>query len=247
MPDIKLTCQCGREVTLSEYAKPESRICPSCGTAIAIPGTPESDSRSTSSSVPSPAESDARASEPTSGDRAKPSLAKRPRTGKRKTVLPADAPVSTVRAEVVPSTRRVRRAQPTVFSAATISLLILLLVGIPLAWYRYSGRMDPTTLESLFHMGYEWGPWALLIVHVLIIINAFHDEFFQGILSIMVPLYSFSYLYIRSDNHYLRVGFALFLILFAPGTYDGAADYANLIYHKASAWIGQYDHEAGFE
>lgn len=50
----------------------------------------------------------------------------------------------------------------------------------------------------------QYAPHAVVALHVMIVLLAFRDTVFQGILSLIIPFYSFFYLFLVSDAFYLR-------------------------------------------
>lgn len=78
-------------------------------------------------------------------------------------------------------------------------LLFAVLAGI-MAYLRYGGGLSPQNL-ALFR---RFGPWVLLGFHLLVVLEAFRDSVFQGILCLIIPLYSVYYLFLLSDQFLLR-------------------------------------------
>jgi hypothetical protein len=50
----------------------------------------------------------------------------------------------------------------------------------------------------------DYGPYIVIVLHVVIVLTAFQDTVFQGILCLLIPFYSFYYLFLVSDSFYLR-------------------------------------------
>ena len=236
MPDIELTCTaCSDTLTISEYATPENLKCPSCGADMDLPGeNPVGDSGG-NIVIEQPDPSQRRAS-----------VARRPPSS----AAPGKAEVPSgtrVVAEVQADPEQTKKSRARIMGPGVISTIVLLIIGIPLAWYRYAGPIDPGLSASLDSFGYTWGPLILLAFHVIILLEAYRDEFFFGVMSTIVPLYSFVYLYTRSDNQIVRVVFSLFIIVFAIQTYEGTIYHTAKIYDEVNAFIAQSDREAGFE
>jgi uncharacterized MnhB-related membrane protein len=67
-------------------------------------------------------------------------------------------------------------------------------------FFRYGGGLSGTETQFLK----EYGIFMLLAVHIFIVLKAFKDSIFSGVLSLLVPFYSFYYLFFISDDFILR-------------------------------------------
>jgi hypothetical protein len=76
----------------------------------------------------------------------------------------------------------------------------------------------------------QYAPHAVIALHVIIVLTAFRDTVFQGILSLIIPFYSFFYIFLVSDAFYLRAMTAGVLV----GT---GLDAAVFFQHKANTTI----------
>lgn len=75
------------------------------------------------------------------------------------------------------------------------------LLGAPvLTVVRYAGVLPPDVLQPLR----DHGPWLVVAFHCAIVLYAFKDSVHQGILCLLVPFYSFFYLFFLSNAFYLR-------------------------------------------
>jgi len=81
-----------------------------------------------------------------------------------------------------------------------LSWLVFVILGGALGYLRYGDFLEPDELALMI----KYGPYALLIVHIIIVVAAFNDSVFQGILCLLIPFYSFYYLFIVSDLFMLR-------------------------------------------
>lgn len=236
MPDITIPCSaCDHSLTISEYAKPENLRCPSCGAEVALPGRTPAAAAGGNVVIEQPDPSRRRAS-----------VARRP----ARSAATGDAPPAAgarVVAEVEVDSEKARRSRRRILGPGIISAIVLLIIGLPLAWYRYAGPIDPGMAASLDHFGHTWGPLIILAFHIIILLEAYRDEFFFGVMSTIVPLYSFAYLYTRSDNQVVRIVFSLFVVVFALPMYDGTIEKLSSAYETVNAFIAQSDREAGFE
>ena len=93
-------------------------------------------------------------------------------------------------------------------SHALLSWLTFLCIGGIMGFVRYSGIADPTYTAML----QVYGPYVVVIFHIVIVLAAFQDSAFQGILCLVIPLYSLYYLFVISDEFYLRAILAGILV-----------------------------------
>ncbi len=103
----------------------------------------------------------------------------------------------------------------------TLCWLALFAIGVPLAYLRYGNVLGNGTLVSLSTFGTTYGLAIMLIFHVLCVLIAFKDEISRGMLALVVPCYSFFYVFSKSDQYVVRVLLGLFLIAFGFETYEG--------------------------
>lgn len=237
MADITITCgKCGNSLSVSEYVISADLKCTTCGADLENPAVPKSRNG---------AESDS--------GRPALKLVKR-KEPKPSTDPPADPEVQPPGEEgetrVVASIEATRKFtadidKPSRYISGTfIGWAVLVLIGVPLAWWRY--RMaGGAQIETLGNFGRSWGPAVLLGFHLTICVFAFRDEFFVGVMCVLVPLYSLVHIFSRTDLAAVRVPLTLFLILLGPETFDGTKYYISEVYYEISSWIGQYEREAG--
>jgi len=98
---------------------------------------------------------------------------------------------------------------------------------------RYSGLTPPDIL------GYckDAGPFIAGALYVFIIIVAFKDSMFNGILSVLIPFYPFYYLFAVADDFYLRAVAIATLILTGEDSYYFYSQYANSIIDLINEFI----------
>ena len=77
----------------------------------------------------------------------------------------------------------------------------------------YLRFLMPLTAGVLAGMRF-WGSMTLLACHVRIIISAFSDDTFQGMLCLLIPGYSLYYLFFMSDEYLLRAITAALVVTF---------------------------------
>lgn len=80
------------------------------------------------------------------------------------------------------------------------ALAIFVVFGSVMGYLRYGGGLDVSRLAVL----HAYAAPAALVLHLLIILKAFEDQVFQGILCVLVPFYSIFYLFAVCDSVYIR-------------------------------------------
>lgn len=197
MADIQLTCPaCGRPHTVSEFAEEAGLACPACGQAMVLP---ERQPRKTVLEL-------------------KRRLPPRP----REQAVPADTPglAGNLSAVPTPAARRsasmvrdTHRVQAHALKVWLSALVFLALAGV-LAYIRFYGGWPGLPLETL-----KWyGRLAIAAAYVLIIVLALRDNMFDGLLSIVIPLYPFYYLFLSSSAVFMRALVGALLVAFGYDT-----------------------------
>ena len=184
MADIQIQCeQCGQEVTLSQYADPSAVVCRVCGQRLRQPGM---------AAPPPPME--------------KESLKLRPRT------VVVDARDLEAEAETMEVTNKAwfRKApkKKVGMTHALIGWGLFLVLGAGMGTLRYGDVLSPSNMSLL----QEFGPYIFIAVNIVIVLMAFTDQIFQGILVLLVPFYSIFYIFMISDKFIVRALFAGLLV-----------------------------------
>ena len=74
-------------------------------------------------------------------------------------------------------------------------------------------------------------------LQILIVLKAFQDSVLQGILCLLIPGYSFVYLFFMSDDFYARAVLGGLLIGMAKDSYLFYEQYALTLYNAINAWL----------
>ncbi|MDP2991545.1 MAG: hypothetical protein Q8O57_13375 [Kiritimatiellota bacterium] len=150
----------------------------------------------------------------------------------------ADAPGSADNVSALPAlvvrrsavlARDAHRVQAHALRAWLSALIFLVLAG-GLAYIRFYGSWPGLPLETL-----KWyGILAVAAAYLFIIGLALRDNMFDGLLSIVVPLYPFYYLFFSSSALFTRalvgallVAFGYDTLLYLQGWADGIIDAVN--------------------
>lgn len=214
MADMILTCpKCETKVTVSEFIKEESVPCRTCGEAVPLPSRTKSAVLSLKKHVEPPAPP--------------PSLAPAPTPPGRQ------APAAVVKESKFLKHEQQRVKANTVVQACSWIVFILLAAG--LAWLRFYADLPGLPLKTIK----AYGLYAIFASYLLIIVLAVKDHMVYGLLSLVVPLYPFYYLFLVSANVYVRaivgallIAFGWDFLLFLQGQWDAMyARITHLIQH----------------
>ncbi|MFC1496844.1 hypothetical protein ACFLS1_00035 [Verrucomicrobiota bacterium] len=97
------------------------------------------------------------------------------------------------------------------FHIITSVILFAVLASI-MASMKYKGGFSDETTELINYIG----PVIVAGFHVFIVILGFKDSWFNGLLCLMVPFYSFFYFFVIEGNCYLRALFGAILVAIGP-------------------------------
>ncbi|MDP6491158.1 MAG: hypothetical protein QGH42_06610 [Kiritimatiellia bacterium] len=213
MADVEVKCeQCGAPVVLSEYAAINTISCRSCGSALkAVPTSPtDSVSERLKLKQREAADESEEDSDAATGD-------------EEESTWRFDRYIEKSRGNIKTETKQ---------SGVIWSWLCFIVIAALMASIRFLYIMPPDYLAML----QLYGPYIALMMHIVIILMAFKDTVFQGILCLLIPGYSFFYLFLVSDNFWARalmggllvgIGFdsALFYKDVAADVYRTVSDY----------------------
>ncbi len=220
MADIPVQCPaCGNRFQVSEYADRDKLLCAKCGAAI-----PPPEQQAVTAEYPAPKLRLATA---------------------QPIITPVVPPPS---AELSVTQAWMRRRQQHAKSKSSrrhLSLLtrlnsstwsnwaiFILLAGVGI-YLRFFAPMSAALHGELRY----WGAMALLACHITIVISAFSDETFQGILCLLVPVYSLYYLYSLSDEHFLRAIMAALALAFGMDAWQYLNAITNDVFDGVNRWM----------
>jgi len=113
------------------------------------------------------------------------------------------------------------------------SWLVFILLGAGMWFLRYGDILSREHLGMLK----DYGPYLLLVIHVILVLMAFQDAVFQGILCLFIPLYSFYWLFIVTDAFLLRAIVAALCVGIGQDSVMFYQDVLNDVFRTVTDWI----------
>jgi hypothetical protein len=218
MADIEIKCPvCERTVTISEFVDGDSLYCNSCGEKLRMP-----------SSVPH-------------AGRKKPTVNRPVITGQTTSIVPEPEPEEggdTTAWRFHRHTQKKREAEQKSkklhIGPAVISWLIFALLAALTFSLKYRN-----ILPEQYHKDFAfYAPFVVLAFYVLIVLKAFKDSVFHGVLCLLLPPYSLYYIFLVSDDFYMRAVFAGLLVGLGQDTFLLLKVVALEAYDIISKFIG---------
>ena len=80
------------------------------------------------------------------------------------------------------------------------SWIVFFVVGGITGFLRYGDALSPQHLNMMR----DYSIWVVMIVYVMVVLAAYKDSVFQGILSTLIPFYGFYWLFMVTDAFMLR-------------------------------------------
>lgn len=110
---------------------------------------------------------------------------------------------------------------------------VFLIFGGLCAWARF-GNLLPTEYHQMM---VEWGPLAALFFHAVVVVKAFEDSVFYGSLCLLLPPYTFFYLFSVCDQFILRALYMGVLAGVGIDTYFALKKLIIETYISFNSWI----------
>ena len=114
-----------------------------------------------------------------------------------------------------------------------ISWAVFILLGSAMAYLRYGGKTSEATLEQIK----TFAPFVVLLIYVIIVLQAFKDAVSQGIITFLLPPYAFYYLFLVSDNFYMRAVVGAILIAMGEDAVMTYKDVAIDVFGHVNHWL----------
>jgi len=226
MADITIVCPgCGNRITVSEFVSAEFLSCAKCLAKVPVPVREVASAASTGlrmAVVPEPPV------EPIP-------------TKKGKSRRPASVfnPLGGI-SQFLPATKRQqhrRRPKPSGVSALPwlVFVVLTLILGSLRCW---PGALSASNLDVFITCGL----WSLVGLQISVVIHAFNDEAFHGVMCAIIPGYSVYYLFAQSDQFYLRALAVALLITFGWDASVATSKLWQETYLNVSCWLRDTDY-----
>jgi len=214
MADITLTCgTCGNRITISEYVEAEFMTCAKCRAKVTIP--PKQTGAAAAARL-----------------KLAPSMQPEPEVPAASATPPARTQLDEVRQNMPFMRRRQKRPRRALSLGRVVAAYaVFAALAGGLLYLRLS---PPSGMRELLILG---GLWALAIMHVSVIIGAFAEDAFHGILTVIIPGYTIFYLFVYSDRFFQRALAAALLVAFGLDAVSVIRHYSHDTYVSVSAWM----------
>jgi hypothetical protein len=111
--------------------------------------------------------------------------------------------------------------------------LVFFVLGGAATYLRYGGGLPPAYLGQL----QRYAAVGLIACHLIVMIKAFEDSVYQGILCLLVPFYTLYYVFAVTDAVYLRAVMGAVLIAVGQDGFMSIQERAFAFSEKIRAWI----------
>ncbi|MBM4142316.1 MAG: hypothetical protein FJ225_01790 [Lentisphaerae bacterium] len=221
MGHVQIRCtNCGKTASLPADAHADALLCHGCGAKLTRAHIPKVSGRLRLKEVPRTAPAEA-------------SPGKRPaKRRQREAATEILSQPDIIKAAREDAARRLSKPRLR-WSGALGGWVLFIALGSICGLARYAGLLSREYLEYIPRVG----PLALLALHLLILLKAFSDSIFQGVLCLLVPFYSLYYLLAVSDDFVLRGIVAGLLVGIGQDSAIVLQKYANETIVAVNAWI----------
>jgi hypothetical protein len=113
------------------------------------------------------------------------------------------------------------------------SWIVFFVVGGITGFLRYGDALSPQHLNMMR----DYGIWVVMIVYVMVVLAAYKDSVFQGILSTLIPFYGFYWLFMVTDIFMMRAVVGGLLVGLGQDYCVWCNEIAQSTIQKVHAWI----------
>jgi hypothetical protein len=118
-----------------------------------------------------------------------------------------------------------------------LSWIIFLFIGGAMWLLRYADIPSMPAILSFRDPLIEYGPYSLIILHIFVVLSAFKHSVYQGILCLLIPGWSFYYLFAVTDEFIFRSIFAGVLVGVAQDSVKFYTVWWNFVYDYVQNFI----------
>ena len=228
MADITIVCPgCGNRITVSEFVSAEFLVCIVCHAKVPVPKREPPAVSAGGLRMAAPPEPPP-----------EPIPEKKGKSKRHQATV--NSPSSDV-SQFLPSTKRQQRRHRHRISGDLNILPWSLFVALTLAlmWLRWwPGILSVSSVDFLS----TCGVWILIGLQVAVVLRAFNDDAFHGVMCAIIPGYSIYYLFVCEDQFYLRAIAAAILITFGWDASVATHKLWQETYDSVSWWLRDTDY-----
>ena len=213
MADIEFTCKaCGNTTTASEFIDRDAVVCQQCGGKIADNAPPPAVNQRLKLKKSDPLE-------------VAPQVIHEQESDHNEWLPPSSQHASAEHKE---------RAG---LKHSLGSWAVFLLIGGFMGVIRYTDWIQYPIIHDIKLFTEAYGPYTVLAFHLLITMKAFKDSVFQGVLCLLIPGYSFYYLFFMADDFYLRGAVGGIIVGVGQDSAKYFSEIAMGVADKVTVWI----------
>ncbi|MBA4389263.1 MAG: hypothetical protein C0404_14920 [Verrucomicrobia bacterium] len=213
MADVEIKCpQCGKVITVSEFADKSSLSCHFCGQKLARPEEAVVGPRPTVRSL----------------------KIQDPKTRQSEVAKGQEPPATEWRFHKHTSKlHQDDSSTPKRSKQHVLGWILFVVLGIIMGVVRYGNVLQPKHME----MFQSYSPIIIVAFHVMIILKAFKHSVFHGVLCVLIPGYSLYYIFLASDDFIIRALVAGTLVGIGQDAWVFYSQQASEIYAYVTDWI----------
>ena len=111
--------------------------------------------------------------------------------------------------------------------------IVFVVLGCVMGTLRYGGILSSTQIADFK----SYAPFVFIALHIFIVVRIFGDSVFSGILSLLVPPYTYYYLFVFSDDFLIRAVFAGIFVGIGVDSVEFFELQSIQIFKSVSVWI----------
>ncbi|MDI6775167.1 MAG: hypothetical protein QME60_07220 [Verrucomicrobiota bacterium] len=213
MADIEIKCPvCEVTITVSEFADPDSLYCRSCGGKVQKPAA-------------------------TPAAKKKKPVVHKPDIHYEQSVPNKESERGQTSEwlfhERVRKKQQAEKPRKIFVGPAVRSWAIFTALAAIMFTARYRNVLSHRHLDYLV----TYGPIAIAAFHIMAALKAFKDSVFHGVLCVIFPPYSLYYVFLISDDFYMRAVYGSLIVGAGCDTFIFAKKYVILAYFAIKHWI----------
>lgn len=113
------------------------------------------------------------------------------------------------------------------------SWIVFIVLGSAMGFARYGGMLGSDYTDLLR----DYGPWVFIGIYVMLILSAYKDSIFQGILSTLIPFYAIYWLFVVSDAFMVRAVVAGLMAGIGQDTLFFLQEHSGIVFRRVHQFI----------